>query len=147
MTTYKHILVPTDFSKSSGLAASRGKNLADNLNAKLTVLHVVNYVPPGYMSAILPATLANEDALVDMARIYLENWLKQENLSGCGQIISSGSPKTEIVKAANEHSADLIVMGAHNQAELMGLIGSTTNAVIHHAPCDVLTTRLQPSSI
>ena len=142
MTTYKHILVPTDFSKSSGLAASRAKNLADILGAKMTVLHVVNYVPPGYMSAVLPTNLANEDALVDMAKIYLDNWLKQEKLTDCPHLVLTGSPKTEIVKAAKDHSADLIVMGAHNQVVLMNLVGSTANAVIHHAQCDVLTTRL-----
>ena len=142
MTTYQHILVPTDFSKSSGLAVSRAKSLGDILKAKLTVLHVVNYVPPGYMSAALPANLANEDALVDMAKIYLENWLKQENLSDCNQLILRGSPKTEIVKAAKDLSVDLIVIGAHNQIGLASLVGSTANAVIHHAQCDVLTTRL-----
>ena len=142
MNPYTHILVPTDFSKTSGLAVSRAKSLVQKFGAKITVLHVVNYVPPGYIAPELPGSLATESALIERARSYLAGWLEQYDLSDCAQLIVSGSAKTEIVNAAREQSADLIVMGTHGETGLARFMGSTANAVIHHAHCDVLTTRL-----
>ncbi len=50
-----------------------------------------------------------------------------------------GSPKVEIVEEAENWGADLIVVGSHGYGffERM-LIGSVSNAVLHHAPCSVL---------
>ncbi len=142
MKPYQHILVPTDFSETSGLAAQRAKNFSESFGAKLTILHVIDYVPPGHIAAELPANFASKDALVDRARTYLSDWLEQHQLGDCQQLIEAGSPKTEIVKAANDLSVDLIVMGTHGETGLARLIGSTANGVIHHADCDVLTTHL-----
>ena len=51
-----------------------------------------------------------------------------------------GNPKTEIVDAAVEWSADKILLGAHgrgeNTAHMIG-IGSTPRSVAAHAPCSV----------
>jgi nucleotide-binding universal stress UspA family protein len=48
----------------------------------------------------------------------------------------------EILWVAAEDSSDLIVMGVHgrNLADLM-LFGSTTNQIVRHATCPVLTLR------
>lgn len=142
MTSYKHILVPTDFSETSGAAADRAKGLAESLGAKITVMHVIDYIPPGHIAAELPASLASKGAVIDRARKTLSEWVEQTKLGDCNQQIEAGSAKTEIVKAAKDLAADLIVMGTHGQTGLARLIGSTTNSVIHHAECDVLTTRI-----
>ena len=54
-----------------------------------------------------------------------------------------GSPKTEIVRVANENKVDLIIVGSHGRHGLALLLGSTANGVLHHATCDVLAVRLQ----
>ena len=54
-----------------------------------------------------------------------------------------GSPKTEIVRVANEHKVDLIIVGSHGRHGLALLLGSTANGVLHHATCDVLAVRLR----
>jgi universal stress protein A len=134
-------LLSTDFSKPSQHAAARALNLARCCDAKLTVIHVVDYVPPGYAAAELPRSLASEDLLVKRARAHLKTWIEENGLGDCRQIVKAGSPKREIVDVAHDLAADLIVMGTHGEKGLARLLGSTTQAVMHDAECDVLAVR------
>ena len=61
--------------------------------------------------------------------------------------ILRGSPKVEIVEEAENWGADLIVVGSHGYGffERM-LIGSVSNAILHHAPCSVLVVKLREQS-
>ena len=141
MSNYKHILVPTDFSTTSAAAAARAKALADCFGAQLTVVHVVDYMPPGYVSPELPADLASPQAMQNRARTALNDWIEEHGLAGSQQQISVGSSKKEILKLAQQASVDLIVMGTQGQTGLARILGSTTNAVIQDAQCDVLAVR------
>jgi universal stress protein A len=47
------------------------------------------------------------------------------------------------VRIADENQADLIVVGSHGRHGIKMLLGSTANAVLHHAHCDVLAVRLK----
>jgi universal stress protein A len=55
-------------------------------------------------------------------------------------------PGPEIVRVAEEESADLIIVGSHGRHGLALLLGSTANNVLHHAPCDVMAVRLPDES-
>jgi len=57
--------------------------------------------------------------------------------------LEMGSPKSEIIRVAEENKVDLIVVGSHGRHGLGLLLGSTANGVLHHAACDVLAVRLQ----
>ncbi len=141
MNSYKQILLPTDFSKPSEYAAQRAVNLANCYDSQLIVIHVVDYVPPGYAAACLPRSLASEGALVDRARDHLNKWIEDNGLGDCQQVVKAGSPKSEIVSVAHDTAVDLIVMGTHGEKGLARLLGSTTQAVMHDAECDVLAVR------
>lgn len=53
-----------------------------------------------------------------------------------------GKPFVEIVRAAKERDADLIVIGTHGRTGLAHmLIGSTAEKVVRMAPCPVLTVK------
>jgi nucleotide-binding universal stress UspA family protein len=53
-----------------------------------------------------------------------------------------GNPPQVIVETANEWRADLIVIGSHGRGFWKRmLLGSVTDAVVHHAPCSVLVIR------
>lgn len=56
--------------------------------------------------------------------------------------IAAGAPEQVVVERAREWNADLIVVGSHGRGfwERM-LLGSTTDALVHHAPCSVLVVR------
>lgn len=141
MSTYKRILVPTDFSPTSAAAAIRARALADCFGARMTVVHVVDYVPPGYVAPELPANMSSPQALRSRAQAHLEEWMNDNGLAGSEPQIVVGSAKKEIVKLAKELSVDVIVMGTQGETGLARIMGSTTNAVIHDARCDVLAVR------
>jgi universal stress protein A len=139
MPGYKHILLPTDFSKPSEAAASRAMDLAKVCGAQLSVLTVVDYVPPGYILIDLPE--ASPEHLTERARAALSDWVKRLGIAATKQWVEVGRAKREIIKVAKEHRIDLIVMGSHGEQGLGRLLGSTTNTVLHEAECDVLSVR------
>jgi universal stress protein A len=57
--------------------------------------------------------------------------------------LTYGQPRQEIHKLAKEKGCDLIIVGSHGRHGLGLLLGSTSNDVLHGAPCDVLAVRLE----
>lgn len=55
--------------------------------------------------------------------------------------IKNGPPEKEIVELAAEWGADLIIVGSHGRGFWGRMIGSVSDAVVHHAPCSVLVVR------
>jgi nucleotide-binding universal stress UspA family protein len=56
--------------------------------------------------------------------------------------VSSGAPAQVIVHEAENWGADLIVVGSHGYGFWQrALLGSVSDAVVHHAPCSVLVVR------
>lgn len=56
--------------------------------------------------------------------------------------VMSGAPAQVIVDEAEKWGADLIVVGSHGYGFWQrALLGSVSNAVVHHAPCSVLVVR------
>ena len=139
MPSYQNILLPTDFSEASGRAAAKAKNLSGSEGATLSVVHVVDYVPPTYIAAELPANFSSKDSIVERARSHLEEWVAGHGLDGAKLIVAVGTPKKEIASVAREHGVDLIVIGSSGERGLHLLLGSTTSALIHNPPCDVLS--------
>ena len=130
MSGYKHLLIPTDFSTYSENAARRGKALADTFGARMTLMHVVDYAPPAYVSAELPGDIGTPEALARRAGAELED---------VDRIVVVGTPKHEIVDYAHENAVDLVVIGTSGMGAMKRILGSTTNRVLHDAPCDVLS--------
>jgi len=56
--------------------------------------------------------------------------------------ILNGSPAHEIHRFAKDNDIQLVVIGTHGQKGLQLLLGSTANAVLHGAGCDVLSVRI-----
>lgn len=133
---YKHILVPTDFSEPSERAVKKALEFSGLLGARLSVVHVVNYLPPAYISAQSEYTSAEQ--IIGRAKNYLAEWAAQVGLGDAEQLVASGPAGREISAAAKAHGADLIVIGNSGEGGIKRLLGSTTRAVMHNAPCDVL---------
>jgi nucleotide-binding universal stress UspA family protein len=49
-----------------------------------------------------------------------------------------GDAADSLIAAANDHDADLIVLGSRGMRGARRVLGSVPNKVSHHAPCDVL---------
>ena len=139
MSVYRHILVPTDFSTFSESAALRARALAKAFSARLSLLHVVDYVPPAYVAVELPEQYGSEEWLMEKARRQLEEWAGTVELSAVSKWVRIGVPKSTVIDVAEEEDVDLIVIGTSSPDILKRFVGSTTTGVLQHAPCDVLS--------
>jgi universal stress protein A len=109
-------------------------------SAKLYLVHVVEPLP-GYSYAYLGIEDI-EGQLLNEARQAMEKLGGRLNVEHNGQHVEVGPTKTKILKVADEVNADLIICGSHGRHGLSLLLGSTANAILHGANCDVLTVRL-----
>jgi universal stress protein A len=134
---YKHILIPTDFSEHSRRAAKRALELGRIFDARLSVVHVVNYLPPTFISAQSEHMSAAE--VVDRATAYLAEWAINLGLESAEQLVTTGPAGKEIITTAKGGDVDLIIIGTSGEGGMKRLLGSTTRAVMHDSPCDVLS--------
>jgi universal stress protein A len=145
---YRHILFATDFSEQAILVGERAKHMAQLYNARLTLLHVVEEVniSAGYELMPLLPEVPDEQTLL-AAKENLTQLAQRLGLEASNrQVVTAVSTKEGILEAAVEHQADLIVVGSHGRHGFALLLGSTANAVMHGAPCDVLAVRIQEKS-
>jgi nucleotide-binding universal stress UspA family protein len=129
------ILVAVDFSKSSHEAVRYAAALARDYGSSLSLLHVEE---SGWMGP--PLTPAEEQQLLArMAATAREELAEDRPLT---PLIMRGKPFHQIVEAARESNADLVVVGTRGLTGLKhALLGSTAERVIQHAPCPVLVVR------
>jgi universal stress protein A len=139
MGMYKHILLATDLMETSHKVVEHAKQLAQEMNARITLIHVVEQAPTYAYGYIGIADI--EEELVDAARENLARLGKELNVDEDNQKIGVGAPKILILQAAEELKVDLIILGSHGRHGLSLILGSTANAVINGAHCDVLTIR------
>lgn len=146
MSMYTHILVAIDFSTSTDLVLAKASTIAQRNNAKLTLLHVVEFLPP-IDSIGEPYFNSNwdvdEEMLVGRSRQSLQNISDKNKLQNAELSVQLGTPKHEISQFVNDNDCDLVVIGSHGRHGIRLLLGSTANAVLHDMPCDILTVRLE----
>jgi universal stress protein A len=141
--TYRHILVAYDFSDSGEKALQKAHELAGHHQAKLHILHVVEYLPPVDTSfgAVSPFEVDLTDQLIDSAKSRLAAVAEKVGVPEGQRWVELGSPKLEIIRVAEKMAADLIVVGTHGRHGFGLLLGSTAASVVNHALCDVLSVR------
>jgi nucleotide-binding universal stress UspA family protein len=139
---FTRVLCPVDFSPPSLEAVGFALRLAQEGDVHLTLLHAL----PDAMSTDAPArdTPAHRRRCEDSARHRLEALVPTDAWAFCEPQtrVVRGTSYRVIVDVARNESSDLIVMGVGRQRSLDRLfVGSTTNQVIRHAACPVLTVR------
>jgi universal stress protein A len=140
MSLYQHILAAVDLGKNSSAVVQKAAELALLCNAELTVTHVVEVFPAPDVDYVMPVENEAEAALIEAAEKQLQQLLAQTAIKGdVKSTVVSGRPKVEILRIADQVKADLIVAGAHGRHGLRGLLGSTTDRILHQTRCDVLT--------
>jgi universal stress protein A len=141
MSIYRNILAVVDLGAGSHKVARRARELCD-ADCRLTLLHVVEFVPAEPLSDSLLPAVQIEGELLERARQKLAE-LAQElgaPLTRCE--VASGNVKGEITRLARAGRHDLIVIGCHERHGLSILVNLTEDTVLHAAPCDVLAVRL-----
>src|SRR4051812_29962999 len=130
------ILLPTDFSDNASFALDYAASLARLFKASIICLHVIEPMMPavGYagLSEPLPMTDVNErleeSATRELPRIAIAEECRGLEVS---EIISHGDAASEIVRVAEEHNVDLIVIASHGRTGLGRILfGSTAESVV-----------------
>jgi nucleotide-binding universal stress UspA family protein len=143
---FRRILCPVDFSESALDALAYAINMAEEADAQLTLLHVVEFSPPLTEVPLLPApdlTRVREAAAAE-ARRKMHALIPESARTYCTveTAVVEGRAYREIHRHAIEHQCDLIVMGVHGRGALDLLVfGSTTHHVIRASACPVLIVR------
>ena len=145
MEGFARLLVPTDFSGGSERAWAVARRLAERLGAELVLVHVLVEAP---LYSEGPFTMKRARDVFDAARAWavktLGEWTATAAAAGLSArwVVRTGVPYAEVVGAAAQERADLIVIGTHGRGGLnRALLGSVADRVIRLASCPVLTVR------
>lgn len=132
----KQSIDPTDFGQGSEREAAYAFSIAQEHDARLTLLHVVHHLEDYSDEGM---TLEREEInrrLRELVPGGAETWCRVELR------LTVGDAAAEILRYAEEARADLIVMGAKARSGLAGhLPGTTAYKVVSKAHCPVLTVR------
>jgi nucleotide-binding universal stress UspA family protein len=130
----RHILLATNFAKSAECLAKEAAVLAEEFQAQLTVLHVIEDY----------TRLGSDPAPIEDATRRLKELIPgTSSLQHTPEIvIEFGRAPDRILKIAAEREADMIVLGARDSSEVGSThLPSSAIHVIAHAHCPVLTVR------
>lgn len=144
MSVYSHILLAVDFSINTDAVVERALAISKLCAAKVSMVHVVEFVQMDLSSElVVPQELELDQELLTLADKRLQELGEQYGIPESERFVSQGSTKREILRVAQEQNTDLIVIGSHGREGIQLLLGSTANAVLHGAPCDVLAVRIR----
>lgn len=144
------ILLATDGSEFAQEAAAKCGEIAGR--AEKSVIKIItvidNFIPMATEPFISPEEFLEsvEKEMQENAENKILEAVKiirnvNENIKIEKEILM-GSAKKMIIKTAEKWEADLIVVGSHGYGFIERLLlGSVSDAVIHHSPCSVLVVR------
>ena len=134
--TLNHILFATDFGPGAQKAAAYAFSLAQEHNAALTLLHVVETATTYTEESIAGQEAINEVRMKKLMPEGAEDWCKPQFR------VTFGSAVQDILGVARQCQADLIVMGTKARHSLAGHAPLTiAYNVVTKATCPVLTVR------
>jgi len=138
---FKKILVATDGSENSRMAAEEAIKIARAMGSSVYAIYVVD------TSVLTSATLGEEET-------YIYRTLKDEGKRALDRIKSmasdvnvetnliEGKPATAITDFASKNGIDLIVVGSQGKSKIEALLlGSVADRVIRTAKCPVLVVK------
>jgi nucleotide-binding universal stress UspA family protein len=150
MLPIKKVLCPTDFSEPSLAALETACELAKHFNAELRVLHVIPFNPPFPTDMVVvaaPAYYPSDHERIQEAQRQVANLIEHRVAEGVRVLpeVKMGHAANEIVCAAEDEGADVIVIGTHGATGWRHLaFGSVAEKVVRMAHRPVLTVHNNP---
>jgi nucleotide-binding universal stress UspA family protein len=134
---FRKIVYATDFGDGSPVAAAYAVALAQEHQAHLTLLHVIEHAK---------TELVRPEELEKAALERLRDLLGAEGELWCEPraIVRHGAAAEKILEVAEQDQADLIVLGVRRVKGVViatHLAAAVAHQVVSHAPCPVLTVR------
>jgi universal stress protein A len=143
MAVYNKVLVALDIAADMDTVMARARAVAPG--AEIAVVHVLEAayfyygMEPGI--GMLPDNFESE--MLARAERELEAKADRYGIPRNLRFLERGHAATQILRLAEDRGTDLIVLGSHGRHGWRLLLGSTANAVLHGAKCDVLAVRVQ----
>ena len=145
------LLVAVDFTTFSEEALLFASQLAEKLEARLLVLHVIHdpAEAPGFY-AQKGKKKKFRQSMEEIAEEMMETFLKkmrkahpdQKPIKKAKQILVVGTPVTRILEIAKKKKADMIILGSHGRTGLSHLlVGSKAERVVQLSPIPVLVVK------
>ena len=135
------LLTAYDGSDHANAALARADELAPCMGAEhhvILVAHVQSYQWTAMSNPYQIDLYALEEEHLKEAYEKAKTTLSDEPTV----VMRRGEPAREIIAYAEEVGADFIVVGSRGRGGIASLfLGSTSHAVIHGAPCDVIVVR------
>jgi len=136
---WQRILFASDFTAEADAAAPFATSFAEENNAQLVLLHVIETKGPRKAARRSGTTVAEVmHNLHEIVPAEAELWCRPET------VVEHGDPATRILAVANEKKVDLIVLGTRNTGHVMvtsHLEKTIAHTVLAQARCPVLTVR------
>ncbi|MEW6362096.1 MAG: universal stress protein [Pyrinomonadaceae bacterium] len=146
------ILIATDGARQSEAAIEMLKRFRLEPTDQIKIVSVVDMAVPmavdiygGYMpntAEIEQSARENAERILSDAASAIRKHYDTTELHIITEVLF-GSPESRIVEAARDFKADLVVVGSHGYSTWERLLlGSVSDAVVHHVPCSVLVVRI-----
>ncbi len=138
---FQRILFATDFSEDSLAALPYAISLAEEDQAELALLHVIEQSAAG-IADLEEVKACVMRSLKELVPVEAEPWCRPQYLLEFGDQFAP--PAERILEIAAERAADLIVLGVHPVSGKLNLtthLASTTSHILTKASCPVLTVR------
>lgn len=136
---FREILFATDFASETPAAVAYAVSLAQEFQARLTMLHVVPEPKPGELVSWADVQGSAKDRLRKLVPDGAEAWCEPE------YFVERGDAAECILALANLREVDLIVLGAQPERGVPGasthLPIANVHKIVTQAKCPVLTVR------
>jgi nucleotide-binding universal stress UspA family protein len=147
-TLHQPILVPVDFSPSTGTTVGHAAMLAKRFDTNIVLMHAIESHFAGFNLAELALhSDSRENAIYNLVESRLKKRVEQlEQLGIKAEFrVDFGSVHKTIAQTASEIAAAYIIIGTHGQSGFEEfLIGSNTFRLCATAPCPVITVQDNP---
>lgn len=142
MSAYQRILVAIDLSEEAQPVLDRAFALSNAFSCDLHLIHAIEPLSFSYGGDLpMDFTTIQGDIEKQLKKQLFEfaskNSIPEDHIHLC-----IGRTNAEVHDMATKIGVDLIVVGSHGRHGLSLLMGSTSNAVLHGATCDVLAVRV-----
>ncbi|OGT49832.1 MAG: universal stress protein UspA [Gammaproteobacteria bacterium RIFCSPHIGHO2_12_FULL_41_15] len=144
MREYQRILLALELlPENDTLLIEKAQEVTTQEQSQLYLLHAVEHLSSFGVAYGVSAGVDVEEMLLEEARKTMSDLGNQLNIPEARQLVKVGPAKFVILEEAERLPADLIVVGSHGRHGVRLLLGSTANAILHSAKCDVLAVRVQ----
>lgn len=140
---YQSILCLVATNQDSRRLVTRAQQLAQHFQARLRLLHVVEYVPlTGTEDAMLTAPIAMGEELEKQAREFMHSLTQEFSIDAQDAQVISGDLTVELENALKTSDIDLVVIGNHRRSGFSTFFNHAEDEVLHRCASDLIAVNL-----